>query len=97
MDRGAWQAPGHGVEKSRTQLRDFQLHFQIYYSITMLILQPLPHSPPLLPKDPDAPLLEETYPSSPLLADSTDELGWMPIELDSVADDAGGRDLVSSL
>ena len=56
MDRGAWQAPGLGVTKSRTQLRDFQLHFQIYYSITILILQPPPHSPPLLPKDPDAPL-----------------------------------------
>ena len=27
MDRGAWWAPVHGVEKSRTWLSDFHLHF----------------------------------------------------------------------
>ena len=27
MDRGAWQAPVHGVVKSQTQLNNFHLHF----------------------------------------------------------------------
>ena len=27
MDRGAWRATVHGVEKSRTQLNDFHFHF----------------------------------------------------------------------
>ena len=26
MDRGAWQARGHGVAKSQTRLRDFHFH-----------------------------------------------------------------------
>jgi len=40
-DRGAWQAPGHGVAKSWTQLSDFQYEW-FYYSLpiqcTMLCL-----------------------------------------------------------
>ena len=30
MDRGAWQATVHGVEKRQTQLSDFHFHIQLF-------------------------------------------------------------------
>ena len=101
----AWRIPwteepsrpqAKGSRRVRHDWETFNCTFKFitYYYANPATPSPLPA---LLPKDPDAPLLKETYSSSPLLADSTDELRWMPIELDTVADDAGGRDLVSSL
>ena len=35
MDRGAWQAPVHGVAKSRTQLSHFHFHFDSRLSVVL--------------------------------------------------------------
>ena len=46
MDRGAWQAIGHGVTKSQTGLSDFHFHIHIYTSSLLLVLLPHAHPPP---------------------------------------------------
>ena len=52
MDRGAWQAPVHGVAKSRTQLSDFtSLHFTSLLFPAFLMLQSLLRASSLDMKD----------------------------------------------
>ena len=38
MDRGAWQAPVHGVSKSGTRLSDFHIHWYFYIVKAMVFL-----------------------------------------------------------